>query len=192
MLSSIWWKCPRRTGRSATERPSTYRPRPSSSRGANPIPYGKIPQELCGVHRRHFNLGILKISAAAFLSPRLLANPFDDTNDDVPEAIEALYKTATVIDSLCGPFVAMDVLPSAETVAAVHHSGITAIHSTVSVPGFEDTINILANLQDLVDHYPEALLIVRRHSDLIRAKRENKIGIMPGFQDTQFLEEDPD
>jgi membrane dipeptidase len=144
------------------------------------------------VHRRHFNLGILKISAAAFLSPRLLANPFDDTNDDVPEAIEALYKTATVIDSLCGPFVAMDVLPSAETVAAVHHSGITAIHSTVSVPGFEDTINILANLQDLVDHYPEALLIVRRHSDLIRAKRENKIGIMPGFQDTQFLEEDPD
>jgi membrane dipeptidase len=86
----------------------------------------------------------------------------------------------------------MDVLPSTETVAAVHQSGITAINYTVSVPGFEDTINILANLQDLVDHYPEALLIVRRHSDLIRAKRENKIGIMPGFQETQFLEEDPD
>jgi membrane dipeptidase len=142
------------------------------------------------VHRRDFNLGLLKMSAAALLSSRLLARPLHSSNDTA--SIAALYKNAIVIDSLCAPFIAMDVLPSVETLAAVRQSGITALNFTVSVPGFEDTINILANLQDLVDHYPEAFLIVRRYSDIIRAKRENKIGIMSGFQETAFLEEDPD
>jgi membrane dipeptidase len=142
------------------------------------------------VHRRDFSLGILKMSAAALLFPRLLARPLDSSNETA--SIAALYKNAIVIDSLCGPFIAMDVLPSAKTLAAVRQSGITAINYTVSVSSFEDTINILANLQDLVDHYPDVLVIVRRYSDIIRAKRENKIGIMPGFQETSFLEADPD
>jgi len=142
------------------------------------------------VDRRDFSLGILKISAAALLSPRLFARPLDPSSE--PASVAALYENAIVIDSLCGPFVAMDVLPSAETLAAVRQSGITAINYTVSVSSFEDTVNILANLQDLVDHYPDALLIVRRYSDITRAKREKKIGIMPGFQETAFLEEDPD
>ena len=104
------------------------------------------------VDRRDFSLGILKISAAALLSPRLFARPLDPSSE--PASVAALYENAIVIDSLCGPFVAMDVLPSAETLAAVRQSGITAINYTVSVSSFEDTVNILANLQDLVDHYP--------------------------------------
>ncbi len=142
------------------------------------------------MHRREFNLGILKLSAAALLAPRMFAQSLDSSGDTA--SIVALYRNAIVIDSLCGPFVAMDVLPTREALVAVRQSGITAIDFTVSVPGFEDTINILANLQDLVDHYPDAFLIIRRHSDIARAKRENKIGIMPGFQESSFLEEDPD
>jgi membrane dipeptidase len=42
-----------------------------------------------------------------------------------------------------------------------------------------------------VEKYPEAFLIVRKHSDIARAKQENKLGIIPGFQYTAFLEEDP-
>jgi membrane dipeptidase len=47
-------------------------------------------------------------------------------------------------------------------------------------------------LEALVEQNAEAFLIVRRHSDIDRAKRENKIGIMPGFQDSAFLEEQSD
>lgn len=138
------------------------------------------------MHRRAFNLSLLKASAAAFFVPSLVARAVADA---LPLS---LYANAIVIDSLCNPFTRMDILPSAEALAAVRQSGITAINYTISASGFEDTINILANLQDLVDHYPEAFLVVRRYSDIVRAKRENKIGIMPGFQETAFLEEDPD
>jgi len=71
----------------------------------------------------------------------------------------------------------------------VRGSGFTAINFTISAPGFEDTIGTLAMVQELVDRHPEAFMIVRRHSDIARAKRENKIGIMLGFQYTAFLEE---
>ncbi len=144
------------------------------------------------MHRRDFNLSILKTSAAALLPPRLLALSSAGTNADAPPSLSALYTNAIVIDSLCAPFNDMDVLPSTETVAAVRRSGITAINFTISAPAFEETINNLATLQELVDRYPGAFLIVRRHSDIARAKRDNKIGIMPGFQYTAFLEENPE
>jgi membrane dipeptidase len=41
----------------------------------------------------------------------------------------------------------------------------------------------------LVEQHPDLFLVVREHSDIARAKREKKIGIMPGFQYTAFLEE---
>ena len=144
------------------------------------------------MRRRDFNLSILRASAGALLTPRLFARSFSGTLADAPSSLAALYANAIVIDSLCAPFNDMDVLPSAETLAAVRQSGLTAINFTVSAPAFEETINGLATLQQLVDRHPDAFLIVRRYSDIARAKRENKIGIMPGFQYTAFLEENPE
>jgi len=83
----------------------------------------------------------------------------------------------------------MNTSPSAEALATVRGSGISAINFTISARGFEDTIGSLAIVQELVDRNPETFLIVRRHADIARAKREQKIGIMLGFQDTAFLEE---
>jgi len=143
------------------------------------------------VHRRDFNLGILKLSAATLVAPRLFARPFDRPGDDSP-AIAALYKKAIVIDSLCAPFVDMDAPPTAEVLRAVQQSGITAINYTVSEPTFEATVGNIAAVEALVEQHSEAFLIVRRHSDITRAKRENKIGILPGFQYTAFLEENPE
>lgn len=144
------------------------------------------------MHRRDFNLSLLKASAGALLAPRLPARLFSGTTADVPPSLDALYNNAIVIDSLCAPFNDMDAAPTAELLAAVRQSGITAINFTISAPGFEDTVNNLATLQELVDRHPEAFFIVRRHSDIVRAKRESKIGIMPGFQYTAFLEENPE
>ena len=73
------------------------------------------------MHRRDFNLGILKMSAAALLAPRLFAQPLDgsagSSTDNEPPAIAALYKNAIVIDSLCAPLTDMDAPPSADTLA---------------------------------------------------------------------------
>jgi membrane dipeptidase len=145
------------------------------------------------VHRRDFNLFILRTTAVALAAPRLVARPIfgtaSGTTSDAPPLAAALYANAIVIDTLCAPFSDMDAPPAAEVLAAVRQSGITAIHFTISAPGFEDTIGSLATVQELVDKYPGTFLIVRRHSDIARAKRESKIGIMLGFQYTAFLEE---
>ncbi|MGA7634379.1 MAG: membrane dipeptidase [Terriglobales bacterium] len=144
------------------------------------------------MHRREFNLALVKVSAGAWLTPRLLAEALGNSADDAPAAIAALYKNAVVIDSLCGPLVDMDAPPKPETLQAVRQSGITAINFTISDPTFEGTVGNIAVVEQLVDEHPEVFLIVRRHSDIARAKRENKIGILPGFQYTSFLEEKPE
>jgi membrane dipeptidase len=145
------------------------------------------------VHRRDFNLGILKISAAAVLSPHLFASPLAEAIDNEPSAIATLYKNAIIVDSLCAPLLNnTDARPTAEILTAVRQSGITAINFTISDATFDDTVFNLADAESLVEQYPETFLIVRRHSDITRAKHENKIGIMLGFQYTAFLEEKTD
>jgi membrane dipeptidase len=144
------------------------------------------------VHRRDFNLSILKISAASILSPRLFAQPPDNAASTTSPSIPSLYKNAIVVDSLCGPFTDMDASPTPEILAAVRQSGITAINFTISDPTFEGTVANIAVIEALIEQHPDIFLIVRRHSDIARAKRENKIGIMPGFQYTSFLEEKPE
>ena len=139
------------------------------------------------VQRREFNFYLLKASAVTLLAPHLFAGTFADT-----QSANALYANAVVIDTLCAPFTDMDGMPSVEAVASVRQSGITAINFTVSQPSFEDTVGNIGIVENLVDHHPETFLIVRRYSDLPRAKRENKIGIMLGFQYTSFLEENVD
>ncbi len=142
------------------------------------------------MHRRDFNLGLVGMSAAAFLTPRLLARTLDSAGE--PASIASLYKNAIVIDSLCAPLTDVDVPPTAETLAAVRQSGITAVNFTISDQTFEGTVANVSAIEMLVEQHPETFLIVRRHSDIARAKRENKTGIMPGFQYTAFLEEKPD
>jgi membrane dipeptidase len=160
------------------------------------------------VHRRDFSLGILKLSGAALLAPRLLAHPpegarahstissgdssGDSSNDTPPSAIASLYQNSIVIDSLCAPLTDPDAPVTPDVLQAVRQSGITAVNFTISDPTFEGTVGNIALVEALVEQHPEAFLIVRQHSDIARAKRENKIGIMPGFQYTAFLEEKPD
>ena len=96
------------------------------------------------------------------------------------------------MDSLCCPFLDQETLPGPQTVGAVRKSGITAVNCTVSDRNFEGTVKNLAWLEALAEKYPDAFGIIRKHSDIARAKWENKVGIIPGFQYTTFLEDDPE
>jgi membrane dipeptidase len=137
--------------------------------------------------RRDFNIAFLKASAMAIL-PCFSARAFADE----PSSINALYSKAIVIDSLCAPLGDIETKPGEDALTAVRQSGITGVNFTISVPDFNETVFNLGNVQKLIDDHPDTFLIVRRHSDLARAKRENKLGIMLGFQNPEFLEEDPE
>jgi membrane dipeptidase len=137
--------------------------------------------------RREFQSSLLKISAAVLLHSFADLDLFADPLPDVSE----LYKNSIVIDSLCAPFVDADSVPSAELVATVQKSGITAVNFTISDRDFEGTVKNLGSVDALVEKYPDSFAIIRKYSDIALVKRQNKVGIIPGFQYTAFLEEDP-
>jgi len=149
------------------------------------------------LNRREFHINFLKLSAAACIAPRLFANPRATFSPDIAELHRnelyknELYKNAIVIDSLCAPFLDLESLPSPELVALGRQSGITAVNCTLSDRDFEGTVKNIAWLEALVEAYPDAFAIVRKHSDIARSKRETKVGVIPGFQYTTFLEDDP-
>jgi membrane dipeptidase len=68
-----------------------------------------------------------------------------------------------------------------------HDSGTTAINATlgyVAGPGepYEYTINDIAEWNSIILQYPNDFLKIWKAEDIRRAKRENKIGIIFGFQ----------
>ena len=137
--------------------------------------------------RRDFVAAVPKLFVLAKFTP----NVFAQIVSAIPANIASLYHDSIVIDSLCGPFLETDSLPTPAAVEAVRSSGITAINFTVSEQTFEGTVQNLAYVDALVEQFPQAFMVVRTHSDIARAKREKKIGILPGFQYSGFLEENP-
>jgi membrane dipeptidase len=123
----------------------------------------------------------------ATLGPRVAAG----AADQFPSDIETLYRKSVVIDTQCRPFTGANSLPDKAAIQAVERSGITAINFTVSGWSFEETIDNLANVDALVEQWPDVFTVIRIHADIARAKREGKLGIMQGFQNTSFLEADP-
>jgi membrane dipeptidase len=140
------------------------------------------------LNRREFHAFLLRISAGALVAPRMFARPLASEPDNITE----LYKHAVVMDSLCSPFQHLDATASPELLAVVRQSGITAIHCTISERTLDGTLENLASLEALVEKYPDAFAIVRKHSEIVLAKQQRKLGILPGFQDSAFFEENPE
>lgn len=138
--------------------------------------------------RRHFLALSAQAAALAACAPRLLAQ----SAPDIPADIATLYQNALVIDTLCAPFASDTFPPSADALRQVRGSGFTAINCTISERAYEDTVNALARVHSFVERYPDLFTLVRLRSDIDRARRDHKIGILPGFQYTQFLEDNPD
>ncbi len=136
--------------------------------------------------RRRFLILSGKAAALSALSTGLLAQDLTT----FPNDLATLYRNALVIDTLCGPFATDRYPPTDDALKQLRTSGITAINTTISERTYEDTINNLARIHSLVERYPDLFTFVRLHSDIQRAKRDHKIGILPGFQYTQFFEED--
>jgi membrane dipeptidase len=136
------------------------------------------------MNRREFSTSLL-LSVA--FGPSVLASETVAGNSrDDASSIAELYKKSLVIDTLCAPY---QDKPTPEALVQVRSSGITAINWTVGGPSYDATIQNFAYLQELIDTHGDLFTVVRRHSDIARAKREGKVGILIGTQYATPIEE---
>jgi len=140
------------------------------------------------LNRREFNQSLLGLSVVTLLPRQLIAGSPDTPS---PATVEP-YKKSLVMDSLCGLFADASPNPTPELIAKIQASGISGINNTISEPEFEATVDNIATVESWVEQYPDALMIIRRYSDIGRAKQENKVGIIHGFQYTAFFEDKPE
>jgi membrane dipeptidase len=81
------------------------------------------------------------------------------------------------------------------TIADARASGLTAVNVTLGYVGgpqepYEDTIRTIAMWDDALRARPNDLLRVEKASDILRAKSENKIGVIYGFQNAAMMGND--
>lgn len=128
------------------------------------------------MNRRTFIWSSIQLACALKLTPLAFA-----ADDDIPPSIDALYRKSLIIDALAG--VNAENIPiDAQTVQRALESGVTASNWTVSQPEFAGTVDNIAFVEGVVEADPTHWTIIRRHSDFERAKREQKLGIILGFQ----------
>lgn len=134
------------------------------------------------ITRREFGatVGAIPLAAAAAAARQ----------DDVA----GLYERSIVIDALANPGSMNVSWPprgplSQKQRDAIAASGITAINVTVSAD-FEGSVRNIALWQGETDKYPNLLSIVRRHSDIAKAKNDKTLGLILGFQNTDMIDRD--
>jgi membrane dipeptidase len=68
--------------------------------------------------------------------------------------------------------------------------GVTAVNCTVSVwESFQKTVDNIAEMKQQIREHGEILTLVRTTDDIFRAKKENKTGVIFGFQNAHAFED---
>ena len=107
-----------------------------------------------------------------------------------PEAAE-LYRRAMVLDCNSGPSGPNGELPIAQSALDMNRSsGVSVVK--LSMGGLNEdfvaTVEEIAYFQRMIEVHPEYFLQVRVASDMERAKREGKLGIIFSFESADMLE----
>lgn len=108
------------------------------------------------------------------------------------------YAQALVIDGLGSPGGTSDGFLTAEQIADVRASGLTAVNLTVSTAvgvltgAFEAAVQGIAFWEQEIATHPDVLLKIRSAADLQTAKDSGRLGLIYGFQDTLPLGDDLD
>lgn len=121
---------------------------------------------------------------------------FLPTQSNATEAqAKALYQRAIVIDALARPnFMNVPWPPEGpltpQQVENARTSGITAVNATVSGSDFEKSVRRISMFYAEVDKHPTVFMLIRKHSDIARAKSANCLGIILGFQEADMIGRD--
>jgi membrane dipeptidase len=138
------------------------------------------------VSRRRFTLAIASLACLPHVAFRVaLASQAPVSAEQAKE----IYRRSIVIDCL-GGLAGSDDFPDSRRqlqFQAVRESGMTAINLTVSVGEYEETKQAIAYWKEEIRRYSSNFVLVEKHADIGRAKREGKLGIILGFQDGKML-----
>jgi len=146
------------------------------------------------MNRREFS----KLSAGAAASTLVPASFFAEeptTNPAISPAAKQLYARSLVLDCNCAPPLNNGNVPLPQShLDLARHSGVNVLKLTLggNNADFLSTVDLLAFVQRICEVHPDYFMQVRVPSDLQRAKRENKVGIIFSFESTDMLEGDLD
>lgn len=150
--------------------------------------------------RRRFALGGLAVAGGIGLLPRLAsaADAPADMPGPIPPRIKALYKNSVTIDCLASPNTFNVNYPvggrelSPEQMRNIRASGLTAVNMSVGGPTVERTRDRIADIKADIVRHPDALMLIRNHADIAKAKASGKLGIMLGFQGLEWMKDNLD
>lgn len=104
------------------------------------------------------------------------------------ETARKLYQEAMVIDGLN-----VSNWDSPAVFDSLHAGGVTAFNATVAtLENFTQTLDNIAAWLLRFKTYEETVIQVKSVADILQAKRENKVGVILGFQNTTPIENDLD
>ena len=128
-------------------------------------------------------------AVAVALAPTRAAVTSDSSNMDLLDNLDALMAESVVIDDLGG------FRPDASTTDSgfrmAKNSSITiaspTIGSVVAEESFQSCLTGLAQLIAAINKYSDRVLLVSKFSDVEKAKRESKVGILANFQNSTAI-----
>ena len=104
------------------------------------------------------------------------------------ETARRLYQEAMVIDGLN-----VSNWDSPAVFDSLHAGGVTAFNATVAtLENFTQTLDNIAAWLLRFKTYEETVIQVKSVADILQAKRENKVGVILGFQNATPIENDLD
>lgn len=104
-----------------------------------------------------------------------------------PQDIDALYDQALVIDGL--------VIPrgwDADSFAALAKTGYSGFNASLDSRNLISALESLADWRQRVVDHPDRFIHVQSAEDFVKAKNENKVGVVFGFQNATMMEKSID
>jgi membrane dipeptidase len=139
--------------------------------------------------RRTLLLQSVGAAFAAAIPPVLMGS----VSAEISPAVRNIYDNSLVIDATGSPEDFMGGWPrdhsllTADELAQIAESGVTAIDVTVSDPVLEKTIANIAGWHGAIANHPRHLLLVRSVNDITEARNSDRLGIILGFQHTEMM-----
>lgn len=137
------------------------------------------------MNRREFAFGASALAFAAASSPVW-------AQERISSVARAVWRRSVVLDCNLAPPISVDTFPQPqETLDAARNSGVSAIKTSMGGFGapFEETLAEVAFFQRLIEAHPDHFCQIRSATDIARAKRERKLGIIFSFESVAALED---
>jgi len=143
------------------------------------------------MNRREFSLIVAGATVAGSAPAPLLAQRTASNMSAVSQQTAKLYRRALVLDCNSGPPGEDGRLPLPQTdLDMVRNCGIDVVKWSIGGlnADFAETVKEIAYIHQMIEIHPAYFTQVRVPTDMDRAKREGKMGIIFSFESVEMLE----